>query len=35
MKSKILIPALSLAFLVQACNIPTSPPVTETPTPTV
>jgi hypothetical protein len=33
MKSKILIPALILAFLMQACNIPTSSLITETPTP--
>jgi uncharacterized protein YraI len=32
MKFKILIIPLMLALIVQACNIPTSPPVTETPT---
>lgn len=32
MKYKILATILTLAFLMQACNIPTSAPVTETPT---
>jgi len=35
MKYKILITTLILTFLMQACNIPTSAPVTETPTPPV
>jgi hypothetical protein len=35
MKYKILITTLILTFLIQACNIPTSAPVTETPTPPV